>query len=128
MGIINDNVRVSVGIVDNPESSGTIPGDFSVECRTMQVTMSQETEPKERIGHLFREKYPSYAGWDISEGVPNTTDDHILEEAGMLCERRLLLMLGKVSLVKELIWQLEDCATGEYSDDHGKLSAYLEMG
>jgi hypothetical protein len=113
MGVINDNVRVSVEIVDNPETSGTIPDDFSVEHRTTQITMSQETEPKERICHLLREKYPSYAGWDISEGVPYTTDDHILEEASMLCEWRLLLMLGKVSFVNELVRQLEDYTTGE---------------
>ena len=87
MGIVYDDIRISLCISNDPESSRTVPADLLIEHWTMQIAMPQETKPEERKSHPFRKEDPSYTGRDFGECEPDTANDQILEKRGVLTKR-----------------------------------------
>jgi len=71
--------------------------------------MSQQSKTEKGIGHPFGEEDPPYAGRNIGEGVSHATNDHILEEAGVLRKWRLILDSGEISFTHQLERESESC-------------------
>lgn len=109
MSIVNDDVWLGIWVIDYPKTSGSMSDNMSMVHWTTQISVSQQTKSKEWIRDPFREENSAYTGGYICKCIPHATDDHVLEEAGVLSERRLLVLFGVISFMYQLVWKLENC-------------------
>ena len=94
--------------MNNPQSLKIAPVYFLDGYRTAEKTMTQQSKPKKWIGNPFRKENPAYCSWDVCKSISDTSDDNILEEGRLLNERRSAFILKHVSLIDQLVWQLQN--------------------
>jgi len=87
MSIVNNDVRLSILVLNNPKAPEAVPDDIFIENGRTDVSMSQKAETKERKGDPFGKEDSSYTGRNSGKGVSHTTYDYVLEQTCMLSER-----------------------------------------